>query len=105
MLSTPLLKGVKTLSMIARRNIGIMAPAMQKTSDPIQALFLEKVREYKTKSAGGKLVDPSPETERELQNELLRVAKTYGGDGKVDMTKFPEFKFEEPKIDPINTSA
>jgi len=104
MLSTQLLQGVKTLSIIARRNIGIMAPAMAKASDPIQELFLQKVREYKSKSSGGKLVDPSPETERELKNELERVAKTYGGTDKVDMTKFPEFKFEEPKIDSINAA-
>lgn len=35
---------------IARRNFGIMVPAMQKASDPIQQLFLDKIREYKSKS-------------------------------------------------------
>lgn len=53
-------------------------------------------------NSGGKLVDPSPETERELKNELERIAKTYGGSGGEDMTKFPEFKFTDPKVDPIN---
>lgn len=52
--------------------------------------------------SGGKLVDPSPETERELKNELERIAKTYGGSGNEDMTKFPEFKFTEPQVDAIN---
>lgn len=52
--------------------------------------------------SGGKLVDPSPETERELKNELERIAKTYGGSGSEDMTKFPEFKFTEPQVDAIN---
>lgn len=93
------------MTVVARRNIGMVAPALQKVSDPIQQLFLDKVREYKQKSTGGKLVDPSPQTERELKTELERVAKTYGGSDKVDMTKFPEFKFEEPKIDPINAAA
>ena len=47
------------------------------------------------------MVDPNPEIEREMKNELERVAKQFGGDGKVDMTKLPEFKFPEVKIDPI----
>ncbi|XP_063705145.1 ATP synthase-coupling factor 6, mitochondrial [Culicoides brevitarsis] len=102
MLTSQLFAGARTLGLVARRNIGIAAPAMQKVSDPIQQLFLDKIKEYKAKSAGGKLVDPSPETEKELKNELERIAKTYGGTGKEDMTKFPEFKFEEPKLDPIN---
>lgn len=43
--------------------------------------------------SGGKLVDPSPETERELKQELLKLAKQFGGKEGVDMTKFPDFKF------------
>ncbi|XP_017476168.1 PREDICTED: ATP synthase-coupling factor 6, mitochondrial [Rhagoletis zephyria] len=101
MLSQSILSSVRVLRTEARRNIGIMAPALNKVSDPIQQLFLDKVREYKKRSSGGKLVDPTPDTERELKNELERVAKQYGGDGKVDMTKFPEFKFPEVKIDSI----
>lgn len=34
----------------ARRNFGLAAPAMQKASDPIQQLFVDKVREYAKKS-------------------------------------------------------
>lgn len=52
--------------------------------------------------SGGKLVDGTPEIEREMKTELDRVAKQYGGGEGVDMTKFPDFKFEEPKVDPIN---
>ena len=52
---------------------------------------------------GGKLVDASPEITTELNTELDKLAKQYGGDGKTDMTKFPDFsKFAEPKIDAIN---
>lgn len=36
---------------VARRNFGIAAPALQKVSDPIQQLFLDKIREYKSKSS------------------------------------------------------
>ena len=34
------------------RNIGVFAPMLQKATDPIQQLFIEKLREYKEKSAG-----------------------------------------------------
>lgn len=55
--------------------------------------------------SGGKLVDASPEIERELKQELEKLAKAYGGDGGADMTAFPSFKFEEPKLGPINSSS
>ena len=100
MLSQSILSSVRVLRTEARRSIGIVGPALNKAADPIQQLFLDKVREYKQKSSGGKMVDPNPEIEREMKNELERVAKQFGGDGKVDMTKFPEFKFPEVKLIP-----
>lgn len=39
-----LLKQIQTLG---RRNIYILAPAMQKATDPIQQLFVNKIRESK----------------------------------------------------------
>lgn len=51
MLSQSILAGVRVLRTEARRNIAIVAPALNKASDPIQQLFLDKVREYKQKSA------------------------------------------------------
>ncbi|XP_063627836.1 ATP synthase-coupling factor 6, mitochondrial [Cydia splendana] len=88
-------------SVVITRNLA----AAQKASDPIQQLFLDKIREYKQKSAGGKLVDPSPAIEKELKTELEKLEKQYGGGSGVDMTKFPDFKFEEPKLDPIDEQA
>jgi F-type H+-transporting ATPase subunit 6 len=44
--------------------------------------------------AGGKLVEPTPDIERELAAELDKVAKQYGGGEGVDMTQFPSFKFK-----------
>lgn len=35
---------------IVKRNIGIVAPVLQKAVDPIQQLFLDKIRDYKSKS-------------------------------------------------------
>lgn len=54
---------------------------------------------------GGALVDPTPETERELKSELERIAKQFGGGAGTDMAKFPEFKFTEPALDPINAAT
>lgn len=34
----------------SNRNIGVFAPCLQKASDPIQQLFVDKIREYKQKS-------------------------------------------------------
>lgn len=123
MLASQLLNNVKNhiKGSVCSRNIGILAPAMQKATDPIQQLFVDKLREYRQKSggyvfllslilldsivheyySGNKLVEASPELERELKAELEKVAKQYGSDGQ-DMTKFPTFKFQDPVIDPIN---
>lgn len=54
--------------------------------------------------SGKTLVDPTPELQKELKQELDKVAKQYGGEG-ADMTKFPELKFPDPVIDPINSEA
>ncbi|XP_046659046.1 ATP synthase-coupling factor 6, mitochondrial-like [Homalodisca vitripennis] len=98
--TTILTRARVALPRITKRNIGITAPALQKASDPIQQLFLDKIREYKQKSSGGKLVDPTPEIQKEKQSELDRVARQFGGGSGVDMTKFPEFKFPEAKLSP-----
>ncbi|KAF6198263.1 hypothetical protein GE061_008010 [Apolygus lucorum] len=90
------------LRVSAKRSFGVCAPALQKVSDPIQQLFLDKLRDYKTKSSGGKLVDSTPEIEREWKQELGKLAKQYGGSEGADMTKFPDFKFADVKLDPIN---
>ena len=73
------------------RNIGVLAPALQKASDPIQQLFIDKVREYNQKSQGGKqLVEPTSDLQRELKSELEKAAKQYGAEGKeAEFTKFP----------------
>ncbi|XP_022913321.1 ATP synthase-coupling factor 6, mitochondrial [Onthophagus taurus] len=105
MLYNQVLTGVKhhVKGAICQRNIGILAPCLQKATDPIQQLFVDKLREYNQKSGGGKnLVEPSPAIEKELKSELEKASKQYGGGPGVDMTKFPTFTFKEPVIDPIN---
>merc|ERR1711963_166342 len=87
----------------ARRNIGVSAIVAQKAAevaDPIQQLFLTKIREYKTKSAGGKLVDANPAVEAALKDELDKVDRVYSATGK-DMTQFPTFSFTDAALDAV----
>ncbi|XP_037380965.1 ATP synthase-coupling factor 6, mitochondrial [Talpa occidentalis] len=82
-----------------RRNIGATAVAF-KELDPVQKIFVDKIREYKTKrQASGGPVDTGPEYQQELDRELFKLKQMYG---KGDMTAFPNFKFEEPKFEVID---
>jgi len=94
-------------TMMLRRCFSVNTPAAAAAADPIQGLFVDKIREYgdKKSKAGGKLVEASKATEAELAAELDKVAKSYGGGAGVDMTAFPDFKFADPQVDPINISA
>uniref|UniRef100_A0A8B9RVK5 ATP synthase peripheral stalk subunit F6, mitochondrial n=1 Tax=Accipiter nisus TaxID=211598 RepID=A0A8B9RVK5_9AVES len=72
-------------------------PGRTKELDPVQKLFLDKIREYNTKSkqAGGP-VDVGPEFQKDMNESLARLQRAYG---EGDLTKFPEFKFEEPNFE------
>jgi F-type H+-transporting ATPase subunit 6 len=50
MLVSHLLTNGKHVRLILKRNIGVCAPALQKATDPIQQLFIDKIREYAKKS-------------------------------------------------------
>jgi len=87
-----------------RRNIGMSAIVYQKVDmDPIQKLFVDKIHAYtqKSKSAGGKLVDVTPEFETQMKQELTKIDKMYNATGK-DMTKFPEFAFSDPTLEKVD---
>eukprot|EP00112_Aurelia_sp_Birch-Aquarium-sp1_P021204 Seg5642.2 transcript_id=Seg5642.2/GoldUCD/mRNA.D3Y31 product="ATP synthase-coupling factor 6 mitochondrial" protein_id=Seg5642.2/GoldUCD/D3Y31 len=85
---------------IIRRNIGVAAYALQKAApgasarmDPIQKLFLDKVRDYKTKSkkvGEGKLVDVSPQFEQKMHKEIDGMKRRFGSG---NMEEFPKFDF------------
>ena len=47
-------------------------------------------------------MDATPQTEANLQAELDKVAKKYGGGEGVDMTKFPEMVWTEPLVEAID---
>lgn len=78
-----------------RRNVGMTAVLMakgDKNADPIQKLFVEKLQEYKKKSAGagGDLVDFTPERKAKVEVEKQQIRKRFGGG---DLEEFPRFDF------------
>ncbi|KAL2087816.1 hypothetical protein ACEWY4_016644 [Coilia grayii] len=84
-----------------RRNIGISAVLFNraKDMDPVQKLFLDKIRDYNTKSktAGG-VVDAGPAYQKNLSEEVTKLQRLFGGG---DLTKFPDFQFTQPKLDEV----
>ncbi|XP_012232245.1 ATP synthase-coupling factor 6, mitochondrial [Linepithema humile] len=90
---------IVSLPKTIKRSINTNIPASQKASDPIQQLFLDKIRDYKSKSVSGKLVDASPEIIKERESEIEKLNTQYGGGKGVDMTQFPQFKFDDPPVD------
>lgn len=68
------------------------AVVFNKELDPIQKLFVDKIREYKAKrQTSGGPVDTGPEYQQELDKELYKLKQMYGGG---DMNTFPTFKFQ-----------
>ncbi|XP_052597023.1 ATP synthase-coupling factor 6, mitochondrial [Peromyscus californicus insignis] len=87
------------VSVHLRRNIGVTAVAFNKELDPVQKLFVDKIREYKSKrQTSGGPVDTGPEYQQELDKELYKLKQMYGGG---DMNTFPTFKFQDPKFEVI----
>ncbi|XP_063515753.1 ATP synthase-coupling factor 6, mitochondrial isoform X1 [Pongo pygmaeus] len=87
------------VSVYLRRNIGVTAVALNKELDPIQKLFVDKIREYKSKrQTSGGPVDAGPEYQQELEKELFKLKQMFGN---ADMNTFPAFKFEDPKFEVI----
>ncbi|XP_073318863.1 ATP synthase-coupling factor 6, mitochondrial [Pagrus major] len=87
------------VSLTLRRNIGMSAILFQRAKelDPVQKLFLDKIRDYsnKSKTSGG-LVDAGPEYQKNVSEEVTKLQRLYGGG---DLVKFPDFKFTDPKLD------
>ncbi|XP_027706522.1 ATP synthase-coupling factor 6, mitochondrial-like [Vombatus ursinus] len=88
---------LSAISVYFRRNIGVTTVAFNKELDPVQTLFVDKIREYKSKrQAAGGLVVIGPKYQQDLDRELFKLKQMYG---KADMNTFPTFKFEDPKFE------
>ncbi|XP_051992959.1 ATP synthase-coupling factor 6, mitochondrial-like [Xyrauchen texanus] len=87
-----------------RRNIGLSAVIFNKAKDldPVQKLFLDKIRDYNTKSKSvGGVVDAGPAYQKNLMEEMTKLQRLYGAG---DLTQFPQFKFQEPKLEEVTTT-
>ena len=62
-------------AVVLKRCFSVNTPAAAAAADPIQSLFADKIREYgdKKAKAGGKLVEASEATLKDLQGELDKV--------------------------------
>ena len=88
------------VSVHLKRNIGVTAVAFNKELDPVQKLFVDNIREYKSKrQASGGPVDIGPEYQQDLDRELYKLKQMYG---KGEMDTFPTFKFDDPKFEVID---
>ncbi|XP_020787188.2 ATP synthase-coupling factor 6, mitochondrial [Boleophthalmus pectinirostris] len=89
------------VSLTLRRNIGLSAVVFNKAKDmdPVQKLFLDKIRDYtnKSKAAGG-VVEAGPAFQKNMTEEVSKLQRLYGGG---DFNKFPDFKFTDPKLDEV----
>ncbi|CAH8550225.1 unnamed protein product [Schistosoma turkestanicum] len=67
--------------------------------DPIQQSFIARLREYRQKSEKSEcqLADATSKEIKELSEMLAKVDRIYGAEGQ-DMTQFPTFQFEDPKV-------
>jgi hypothetical protein len=83
--------------------------------DPVQEIFVSKIRDYATKqkcglrvlvsrhkiqslflyrSAGGKMVDANAQVEKSLNDQLAAVARAFKIQDVTQALKFPTFKFD-----------
>ncbi|CAG06698.1 unnamed protein product [Tetraodon nigroviridis] len=91
------LRSAVTLTL--RRNIGISAVLFNRAKelDPVQKLFLDKIRDYNTKSkSSGGIVDAGAAYQKNLSEEVSKLQRLYGGG---DFAQFPDIKFTEPKFE------
>lgn len=85
----------RVATQFVRRNISASSVFMANVSDPIQQLFLDKIREYKGKF-DTKSFDPS--IDKGYKNDLDKIGRQFNISTNEDPTKFPTIKFEDPNV-------
>ncbi|VDO94753.1 unnamed protein product [Soboliphyme baturini] len=72
------------------------------SQDPIQRIFIEKLREFMTKqeqTGAGRFVDPQPQFLNEYNEALQRIQRIHAITEEV--TTFPKMSFAEPMVNII----
>ena len=78
---------------VQRNSATTYVAANEAATDPVQGLFVEKIREYATRR-------PLVESLLMLQKKQMQISpQNYGGGKCVDMSKFPNFKWAEPAVE------
>ena len=77
---------------------------LSQATDPIQKLFVDKIREYKQKQqkAGSAIVDAGPEVEKALDGEMKRVLAQFGMQSEADITNIKANFPDTCELDDIN---
>ncbi|CAF0913020.1 unnamed protein product [Rotaria sp. Silwood1] len=72
----------------------------QQATDPIQQLFINKIREYneKRKQTKDGLVDATPEVRKSLEDTLNKLKHAYGAESE-DLLSVPKLSFKEPQVE------
>ncbi|XP_068182903.1 uncharacterized protein [Antennarius striatus] len=68
--------------------------------DPVQRLFLEKIREYRTHSWTEGRLEAELDYQQRLSQETKELQRRHGGG---DLSRFPEFTFSEPRNEDPNS--
>ncbi|CAF0921853.1 unnamed protein product [Adineta ricciae] len=92
-------------SLIVARHLSLSASLAQQSkqqqvTDPIQQLFITKIREYneKRKQTKDGLVDATPEVRKSLEDTLNKLKNAYGAESE-DLLSVPKLDFKEPQIE------
>ncbi|XP_070697730.1 uncharacterized abhydrolase domain-containing protein DDB_G0269086-like [Pempheris klunzingeri] len=65
--------------------------------DPVQRLFLEKIREYNNmRRLNGGPLEAEPDYKKYVSEETAKLQRLYGGG---DLSSFPQFTFTDPRLD------
>ncbi|CAF0780469.1 unnamed protein product [Rotaria sordida] len=74
----------------------------QQATDPVQQLFINKIREYneKRKQTKDGLVDATPEVRKSLEDTLNKLKHAYGAESE-DLLSVPKLDFKEPQLEAI----
>lgn len=94
----------QSIHLIATRQLALSAtnyaPAQQQATDPIQQLFIQKIREYneKRKQTKDGLVDATPDVRKSLEDTLNKLKNAYGAESE-DLLSVPKLDFKDPQID------
>lgn len=95
-----------SMSYTATRSLVVSAVSLQgkNASDPIQQLFLDKIREYRTKQAkaAGGLVDADEETRKSMAADQERIRNTFGLKSDADLGNITVDASETIELDDIN---